>query len=144
MSLNKYPRSPHDKVGEIVYFGRMLDKVRLHAAGELHPDLVANLGAAFDKRCCDFLRVDHASLAAVVKGGLDDVAAIAWCFANGRKPSEEEVEIWNAFMMKRGWRDAGTPTLIKRKAENGFQSRDEILTMFDYIDADEGRALREW
>lgn len=30
-------RSSYEKVGGIVYFGRMLDKIRLHAAGQL-PD----------------------------------------------------------------------------------------------------------
>jgi len=28
-------RSPYVKVGRLVYFGRMLDKIRLHAAGRL-------------------------------------------------------------------------------------------------------------
>ena len=37
-------RSPYDKVGRLGYFGRMLDKIRLHAAGRLPPDYVANLG----------------------------------------------------------------------------------------------------
>jgi hypothetical protein len=32
--------------------------------------------------------------------------------------------------------------LIRRKKESGFETRDEIQTMFDYIDADEGRTLR--
>ena len=39
-----------------MYFGRMLDKMRLKAAGELHPDLHQNLGIGFDKRCVDFLQ----------------------------------------------------------------------------------------
>jgi hypothetical protein len=28
-------RSPYDKVGDLLYFGRMLDKIRSHAKGEL-------------------------------------------------------------------------------------------------------------
>lgn len=31
----KYPRSPYEKVAGIVYFGRMLDKIRPTHAGEL-------------------------------------------------------------------------------------------------------------
>ena len=31
-------RSCYDKVGRLIYFGRMLDKIRLHAAGQLPPD----------------------------------------------------------------------------------------------------------
>jgi Domain of unknown function (DUF5069) len=53
----RYPRSPYEKVGGIVYVGRMLDKIRLKAAGELPPDLHQNLGIGFNKRCMDFLRV---------------------------------------------------------------------------------------
>jgi hypothetical protein len=37
-------RSPYDKVGRLVYFGCMLDKIRLHAIGKLPPDYQSNLG----------------------------------------------------------------------------------------------------
>ena len=57
-------RSPYIKVGRLVYFGRMLDKVRLHAAAKLPPDFVQNLGIAFDGRCCNFLRVPYEELKA--------------------------------------------------------------------------------
>ncbi len=137
----KYPRSPYDKVGGIVYFGRMVDKIRLAAAGELGADYQENLGGGFDKRCVNFLGVAYAELAEAVKGGLTDEEAIEWCFANGRKPDEEQVEIWNEFMRKRGWDDAGTPILEKRKKESGLEQRDDIITMFAYLDADEGRPI---
>ena len=42
-------------------------------------------------------------------------------------------------MVKRGWRDELAETLARRKKESGFEGRDEIQTMFEYIDADEGR-----
>ena len=66
----KYPRSPYEKVGGIVYFGRMLDKMRLKAAGELHPDLHENVGIGFDKRCVDFLDVSYEELCAKGSGGI--------------------------------------------------------------------------
>ena len=134
-----YPRSPYEKVGGIVYFGRMLDKVRLKSAGDLHPDLHQNLGIGFDKRCVDFLRVSYQELAVRVAGGLSDTDALEWCFATGRKPMEEEVLVWNEFMRKRGWNDDATETLDTRKTESGLSDRDDIRTMFDYIEADEGR-----
>ena len=37
-------RSCYDKVGRLIYFGRMLDKIRLHAASKLPPDYAENLG----------------------------------------------------------------------------------------------------
>jgi Domain of unknown function (DUF5069) len=135
----KYPRSPYEKVGGIVHFGRMLDKIRLKAAGELHSDLHENVGIGFDKRCTDFLHISHAQLAQRVLEGLDDAAALEWSFATGRKPTEEEIFVWNEFMRKRGWNDDATELLARRKKESGLADRDDIQTTFDYIDADEGR-----
>ena len=138
----KCPRSPHEKVGGIFYFGRVLDKIRLKAGGELHPDLHQNLGIGFDKRCADFLGISYEDLAKRVAEGLGDAEALEWCFSAGRKPSDEEVYIWNEFMRKRGWNDEATETLQRRKEQSGFRDRDDVKTMFDYIDADEGRAVR--
>ena len=135
----KYPKSPQEKTGGIVYFGRMAEKIRLMAGGELHPDLHANLGKGFDERCVDFLGVKYDALRAKVLEGLDDVQALEWCFENGKRPTESEIEVWNAFMSKRGWNDEVAEILARRKKESGFESRDDIRTMFEYIDADEGR-----
>jgi len=44
-------RSPSEKIGGLFYFGRMLDKIRLHAKGELPSDYHANLGVGFDEKC---------------------------------------------------------------------------------------------
>src|ERR1700729_4124246 len=56
-------RSPYAKVGRLVYFGRMLDKIRLHAAGRLPADYIENLGdknpGVFDTRCCRFVRASY-------------------------------------------------------------------------------------
>jgi gluconokinase len=60
----------------------------------------------------------------------------------GSEPTAEQIEIWNGFMTKRGWRDDASEILIRRKKESGFETRDEIQTMFDYIDADEGKEIR--
>lgn len=134
-----YPRSPQDKVGGIVYFGRMIDKIRLMGNGELHPDLHANLGKGFDERMVVFLGVDYGNLRDRVCGGGGDDEILEWCFAKGPRPTEEQIEVWNGFMVKRGWRDELAETLARRKKESGFEGRDEIQTMFEYIDADEGR-----
>lgn len=136
----KYPRSPKDEVGGIVYFGRMIDKIRLKKTGELHPDLHANLGTGFDSRCVNFLGVIYEALKKCVEESATDSEALAWCFENGRKSSDEQIEVWNEFMRKRGWNDEVTETLLRRKKESGFEARDDIQTMFQYIDADEGRS----
>ena len=135
-------RSPFDQVKGIVYFGRMLDKIRLAAAGKLPEGWQPMRGTAtkgtFDGRCCSFLDIDYAALEAeTLKGGSDE-ELLAWAFAHGRQPSEEEIEVWNAFMTKRGWRDAGTQRLNERLAEIGLPPG-AVQTMFEFIDLDEGR-----
>jgi hypothetical protein len=134
-------RSPFAKVGGLVHFGRMLDKIRLHAKGELPSDYEANLGKGFDERCVQFLRVDYNQLVDQVKQGGTDDEILQWCFNIGRHPSYDEIYVWNEFMRKRGWNDEVSETLKRRKKEAGMAGRSEIETMFSFIDADEGRSL---
>jgi len=136
-------RSPFDQVNGLVYFGRMLDKIRLAAAGRLPPDWQAARGTAiknsFDSRCCRFLHIEYAALEAETRqGGKSDDELLVWAFAHGRRPSDEEIEVWNAFMAKRGWRDASTQRLNERLAEIGLPPS-TVQTMFEFIDLDEGR-----
>ncbi len=135
-------RSPFDQVRGIVYFGRMLDKIRLHGEGKLPDGWQTARGTAmkgsFDWRCCRFLHIDYEALEAETLNGGSDEAILDWAFANGREPDEQDIEVWNGFMTKRGWRDAGTQRLHERLAEIGLPS-DTVQTMFEFIDLDEGR-----
>lgn len=141
-------RSPYDTVCGIVHFGRMLDKIRLHAAGNLPPDYVEMVGdtpaGAFDGRCVRFLGVSHAELRARTLAGGTDEEILEWAFSAGRKPNEEEILIWNAFMMKRGWRDEVHERVVFRLNEAGFGTDCGVETMFDFIDKDEGRPPRQF
>jgi hypothetical protein len=132
-------RSSFEKVGGIVYFGRMLDKIRLQAAGRMPAGY--NLGTKvwtwFDARCTRFLAVNYEALAERVLAGGTDEEILAWCFEQGRRPSEEEIEIWNEFMTKRGWRDGTSAALAEAKRVRGFAHRDDIQTAFEFHLADE-------
>lgn len=136
-------RSPSEKTNGLVYFGRMLDKMRLAAAGKLPADWEAARGlkhhTSFDARCCRFLKIDYAALEAeALKADKTDAELLEWAFRHGYRATEEEIEIWNAFMSKRGWRDAGTQRLNERLAEIGLPPG-TVQTMFEFIDLDEGR-----
>ena len=136
-------RSPYDQIKGLVHFGRMLDKIRLGNAGKLPPAWQAARGTpspnTFDSRCCRFLQIDYAALEAeTLKGDKSDEQLLDWAFQHGRRPTEEEIQIWNAFMSKRGWRDDGTQRLHERLAEIGLPPG-PVETMFDFIDLDEGR-----
>lgn len=144
-------RSPYAKVGRLVYFGRLLDKIRLHAAGRLPADYTANLGDeaqpnVFDARCCRFLGVRYADLRERTLAGGTDEEILAWAEARGRAHTDEECEIWNFFMAKRGWRDAGSALVQQRIQQFGLTGK-PAQTMFDVLDYDEGRdpaAERPW
>jgi hypothetical protein len=137
MTLNFPPRSGYETVGGIVMFGRTLDKIRLHNAGMLPKDY--NLGQGLDGRVCRFLGVDYQFLVAETLKGKSDEEILNKCFQAGRKLSEEEILVFNQFMMKRGWRDDVSEWLVEQKQKCGFSKRDEIQTAFDFHDADEGR-----
>jgi uncharacterized protein DUF5069 len=133
-------RSPFAKVNGFVYFGRMLDKIRLHNKEELPEEYQANLGKGFDGWCVKFLHVDYSQLVDQVTQGGTDEQLLQWCFGVGREPSDAEIYLWNEFMRKRGWDDEVSETLKRRKKEAGMAGRSEIETMFTFIDADEGRS----
>ena len=138
-------RSPYEKVGRLVYFGRMLDKIRLLAAGQLPAEYAANVGESnalvFDARACRFLGVAHAELTARTLAGGADEEILAWAHAHGTPRNDEECTMWNAYMSKLGWRDEVTPRLRMRQREYGLDEL-PIETYFDLFDLDEGRPLR--
>lgn len=123
----------------MIYFSRMLDKIRLHAAGNLREDFCENLGAGFDSRCVNYLRVEYGTLVnRVLEGGTNE-EILKWCFEAGRKLSEGDLFIWNQYISKVGWQDAVTEILTRRKKESGLETREEIQTMLEYFEYDEGR-----
>jgi gluconokinase len=75
----------------------MLDKLRLHARGELPPDYLPWLGKGFDDRYCHFLRVEYAALVARTLQGGSDEDILARCFKVGRPLSDEDIEVWSDF-----------------------------------------------
>ena len=144
----QFPRSPYDAVKGLVYFARMLDKIRINAAGELPKGYAEHLGEGFDGRCLRLLNVSYEDVRKLVLAGEKDEAVLEWCYAHGRKLTEEEVETWSGFMQKRGWRDEASDRIVFRLKEAGLEHRDkEAVTMFDFIDLDEGRTppdFKKW
>jgi gluconokinase len=132
-------RSPRDEVEGLVYFGRMVDKLRLELAGKLPKDYHENMGKGFDASCCEFLGVSYDKLRQRVREGGSDRELLDWCQSHGKKREPGDRAVWNAYLAKRGWRDDLADRLVFRKKEAGWEGRAEIQTFFDYIDADEGR-----
>lgn len=135
-------RSPYSKVGRLVYFGRMLDKIRLCAAGTLPEAYIPYLGDeqfyTFDGRCCRFLGVSYAEVCTHTLAGGSDEEILSWVHAKGSSRTDEECHMWNRFLLKLGWRDERSVALAERLRDPSFQGR-TIKTLVDYIDYDEGR-----
>jgi gluconokinase len=143
-------RSPHAKVGRIIAFGRVVDKIRLHARGELPAEYQANLGEGspsnIDSRCCRFLGVRYAELRERVLAGGCDEEVLAWCEAAAPRRSDDDCLIWNRHLSKIGWRDDRSGTLLRR-IEDARIEGERPQTIFEFLDADEGRPLgatRSW
>ena len=149
--MQKIPglRSCYDKVGRLIYFGRMLDKIRLHAAGQLPPDYAENLGEhqfTLDGRCCRFLGVPYSEIKKRTLAGEPDEAVLNWAHAHGASRTDEECNVWNRFIAKLGWRDERSHVLPQRIQESGLTGK-PIETLIDHIEFDEGRdpvASRAW
>src|SRR5215210_127423 len=124
----------------MMYFGRMLDKIRLHGKGELPSEYHNNMGApkSADGMCLNFLRINYEDLKKrVTEGGTDD-EILEWCYAKGRRLNQGDLTVWNEFMNKFGWNDFATPLLEKQKQLTGC-TRDDIQTITQFIDWEEGR-----
>jgi hypothetical protein len=139
------PCTDYKETKGLVYFARMLDKIRLKGRGELPPDYFVGADddpTMFDARCTRFLGVNYDKLAIRALQGGSDEEILEWCFKQGRRPSEEEIKIWNAFLLKRGWRDEGSADLQAAKKREGLEDRDDIQTWVDLHDVEEGRTPR--
>jgi len=136
-------RSPKATVGGIVVFGRILDKIRLFASEGKLPEgyhLGPIEGArTFDDRVCRFLGVPFEALRQRTLEGGSDEDTLDWCFQTGRRPDAEQIEVWNTFMEKRGWRDSASAGLARQKEEAGLPHRNDIEVFFDLMDVEEGR-----
>lgn len=137
-------RSPNSTVGGIVVFGRILDKIRFLAKEGKLPDGY-HLGPiegsrTFDDRVCRLLGVSFEALSQRTLEGGTDEEVLEWCFRHGRRPDEEQIEVWNTFMQKRGWRDSASAGLANQKKEAGLGHREDIVVFFELMDVEEGRA----
>jgi len=128
-------RNGAEMVEGLVYFGRMLDKIRLHAKGQLPADY--NRGSGFDARMARLFRLDYAAIEKRTLEGGTDEDVLEWCNKTGRKLEEDDIEYFNVYMLKRGLADEKTAALAKMKADRGWAGRDDIKTYFDFHRADE-------
>jgi hypothetical protein len=133
-------RSPHAVIDRLVYVGRMFDKIRLHAQGQLPTAYHAALSQGLDLRTTTFLRVDHDFVRDRVLAGGTDAEVLADLFARGGARSDNDCMIWSRFLQKLGWHDDRSEFLRGLVASAALNGQG-IETFFDLIEFDEGRPL---
>lgn len=133
-------RSPHAVVTRLCYVGRMFDKIRLHARGELPADYHPSLGKGLDRRLCTFTGLAYEDLRQRVLAGGTDAELEAWLDEAGTSRSDADCHTWNHFMRKLGWRDERSDFLRQRILDDGYTDQG-VETFFDLIEIDEGRPL---
>lgn len=137
-----FPCSAHLAVDGLVYFPRMLDKIRLQAAGRLGPEYHPFLGEGFDGRLCRFLGVSYAFVRELVLAGGADREILIRCLATGQARTAEEVQAWSQEAAAFGRAEAAAGSyqrLEENKAAQGLAHRADILTFFDFYEVDEKR-----
>jgi hypothetical protein len=142
--MASYPKSPLDIVDGMMYFARMIDKVRLHTRGELPEEYHANMGVpkSADGICLNFLRIKYDDLKKRVLEGGSDEEILEWCYETGRRLNQGDLTVWNEFITKFGWKDFATPILERNKQALGVTDRTDIETIAQFIDWEEGRSGR--
>lgn len=137
--MKQTPISPYTETAGMLYFPRMLNKIRLFEQGSLREDFHDFMGKGLDDRCCDFLRISYSSLKNEVLKEKDDEVILKWCYSQGRELNENDLLIWSHFIKKLGWNDHVSESVINRKKESNLAHRDDIITMAQYMEVDEGR-----
>lgn len=135
-------RSPYALVGQMVYFGRMLDKVRLLNRRALPADYQEKMGDArpelLDAQCCKFLGLNHCQVATRICEGGADEEILDWCLSKGTARTPEEQRQWNRHVTRLGYRDEFSASLRQAVKEARIPTQ-AIETYFDLIDFKEGR-----
>lgn len=134
------PKSPEEETNGLRYFPRMLDKIRLNAKNQLDPEYHENLGRGADMRLVKYLRVEYGKLRDRVLEGGNDADILEWCYVKGRRLVKNDIEIWNGFISKLGWNDFASEYLQKCKAAAGLGEREDIKTLAQLFDIEEGRS----
>ena len=135
-----YPRSPYEVMDGWVHLPRLVDKIRLHEAGQLPDDYPPNyLHKGIDLAWFKASGVESGTLVGIVQNSITDGQVSDWVKANVNASDEAKAAL-SGKLLSYGTEGALLELLIKRKAESGLQDRDDIRCMFDYIDADEGRS----
>jgi len=139
MSEMIYPRSPRETMAGWVHLPRFVDKIRLHLAGNLHPEYQNNFTDGFDGLWLEAAGLTAEQFIDVVKKTMTDGEVADWVRQNVKK-TDADKQAFAKYVLNRGNdADDAKARLEKRKQELGLAQRPDVKTFVDLIDADEKR-----
>ncbi len=138
MSEIIYPRSPKEIMSGWAHLPRFVDKIRLDAAGKLHPDYANNFTKGFDGWWLKAAGLEAPAFIAMVKATITDGEVADWV-ARHVKISAEEKAAFSQNLLSYGREGEAADRLKRRKEQAGVGDRDDIQTFVELIDADEKR-----
>jgi Domain of unknown function (DUF5069) len=135
-------RSPRESLGVYILLPRLIDKVRLHARGELPPPYVANLlgtGITLDGRFLAFTGLNAEALREAILSSRDDDEVLAWVQQHARPTTTLEQQAWAKEIDD--YRPDGALLEYRQAMYPGLAARVDVgsLSVLDLIDMDEGR-----
>ncbi len=138
-----YPRSPREQMAGWCWLPRFVDKIRLNAAGKLHPDYQPNFcHKGFDLAWLEAAGLEGDAFVRMVEATVTDGEVCDWVSRNARA-SDADKEAFREKMEFYGRDESNAELralLQKRKENAGLGDRDDIQCFVDYIEADEGRS----
>jgi hypothetical protein len=121
-----------------MHLPRYIDKIRLHLAGQLHPDYVPNFGNGYDGFWLKMASRTHEEMVKVVKNSITDGEICDWVRVNVQK-SEAERQAHREKMFRVPVRPDLKELFLREREELGLGYREDLKSFVDLIDADEGR-----
>jgi hypothetical protein len=141
MSDPIYPRSPRETMCGWMQLPRYIDKIRLHLAGQLHPDYQPNYGKGFDGAWLKAAGLTHEQFEAVVRNTISDGQVADWVLKNVKRSDADRKAHADGMLNYPKPDDAeGQARLKMRKEQGGLAHRNDVRTFVEFIDADEKRS----
>jgi Domain of unknown function (DUF5069) len=123
-----------------MHLPRLIDKVRLHLAGKLHPDYQPNFCKGFDGLWLDMVKVKAEDFIEVVRNSITDGEVCDWVRQNVKQPDSVKAAHRDRMLSTPRADDPAMQERLRMRKENaGMAHRDDIRTFVDFIDADEKR-----
>lgn len=131
------PRSPRERIADLVHLGRMIDKARAKTAGTLGDYLYP---CPLDQALLTWLGLDADEVLHMAAVRDDDEIG-RWVRERAVARTTDEIEQWNRAFLARGPEDEEGRRRFFAKREALAPGRTDVTSWVDLLDLEEGREV---